>query len=84
MPYENAGEPPDAAQSLFKGGEEIDISPSTGGRGRRRRAWMGLALLAAGLATSVVACGGSSRVDMLPVGNAPFVLAGVRDVVQVS
>ena len=45
---------------------------------------MGLALLAAGLTTSVVACGGSSRPDMLPVGNAPFVLAGVRDVVQVS
>jgi hypothetical protein len=46
---------------------------------------MGLALLAAGLATSVVACGGSSRVNMLPVGeNAPFVLAGVRNVVQVS
>ena len=46
---------------------------------------MGLALLAAGLATSVVACGGSSRVNMLPVGTkAPFVLAGVRDVVQVS
>jgi hypothetical protein len=46
---------------------------------------MGLALLAAGLATAVVACGGSSRVNMLPVGkNAPFVLAGVRDVVQVS
>jgi hypothetical protein len=84
MPYENAGEPPDVAQSLLRGGEEIDISPSTGGRGRRRRVWMGLALLAAGLATSVVACGGSSRVDMLPVGNAPFVLAGVRDVVQVS
>lgn len=46
---------------------------------------MGLVLLAAGLATSVVACGGSSRVNMLPVGTkAPFVLAGVRDVVQVS
>lgn len=83
MPSENAGEPPDVARSLFRGGDDNDISPSTVGRGRRRHVRMGLAL-AAGLATSVVACGGSPRVNMLPVGNAPFVLAGVRDVVQVS
>lgn len=46
---------------------------------------MGIPFLAAGLATSVVACGGSSPVESLPVGDdAPFVLAGVRDVVEVS
>jgi hypothetical protein len=45
---------------------------------------MVLAFLAAGLATFVVGCGGSG-VDMLPVGkNVPCMLAGVRDVVQVS
>ena len=71
--------------ALVVGAQHIDISPSTSGRGRWRRVWMGPALLAAGLATSVVACGDSSRVNTLPVGeNASFVLAGVRDVVQVS
>jgi hypothetical protein len=46
---------------------------------------MSLAFLAVGLVTSLVACGDSSRVNMLPVGkNASFVLAGVRKVVQVS
>jgi hypothetical protein len=51
----------------------------------RRRAWVGLALLAAILATSAVACAGPSDVDMLPVGHeVPFLLSGVRDVVQVA
>lgn len=87
MPYEDAEEPPDVAQSTRSDSAAVQAQAAAllAIGWQRRRVREGLALLAAGLATSVVACGGSSRVDMLPVGrNAPFVLAGVRDVVQVS
>ncbi|HEX5591275.1 MAG TPA: DUF4185 domain-containing protein [Candidatus Limnocylindrales bacterium] len=66
------------------GAQQIDVSPSRRGRDRRRRVSAVLGLIAAGLSTSLAACGASPRASILPVGEASFELAGVRDVVEVS